>query len=336
MDVAGPASHALRDGWFQQREFTAVRVEFGRDSNRYRPLLLHVPDRESVGDRDAVRFKVGAQHLIEAEAAFERGVAHLREMSDGHSRQRVERTRHAQVAEHAVDAIQIFADVFQEENRAAEFGEVPGSDQRLQQRKVAARQPAGGAARNDRDDASTLGHQRLRPRAHPAEPPRGRNAAEHEVEVISGELRHLESGHRAVKGHHSRFHRERQQENRDVGIADDRPGPRRKAGEVHTIDNPVHAFAASQAPHRINTWVSERGIEISKPVDVAAAEIAMGVAGVGHHDRLVAECPAKFDAPDAVIAFEQRTGRGEESHPGAGSEPRWQDRLGRHTCSDYD
>ena len=110
----------------------------------------------------------------------------------------------------------------------------------------------------------------------------------------------------------------------------------RKPGEVDPVDDPVHAIAAPDAPHRVDIRRRQGRIEVGKAVVIAAGEIAIGLARVGSQVRFIAHRGTELGGARAVVALEQWPRWGNQGNASARTQARREDLLGYHRCSDYD
>ena len=201
-------------------------------------------------------------------------VGNLGEPSEGDAGDAVERARGAELREHAIEAIDRFVDVLEDENRAVEPRSEGRSAERGEHGKVTAGEPAG------RDSAAK---RRCFGGRH------GRDAAGHGRDerrsCIVGEMR---ARRRAVKGDELGAGADCRVERGDVRVADERARAVAPRGVVEAIEEPRCAVSTADAPDRVDRGVFGESVEVGAARVVDAGKVAGALEHVVADDRLPA------------------------------------------------
>ena len=169
--LAAERGGASADGRRHDLDVARARIKAGGDADRQRPLLVHMPDGKAVRDGDAERTEVRRQHLVEPHRAVGAAPLHLGEATDHDTGNAGQEAGQAEMREHAVDPVDLLADVLDEEDGAVERGKPRRPDERLDQREVSADEGTLRGAAGQGHDAVLLRDEHAFRLRQAAEPP---------------------------------------------------------------------------------------------------------------------------------------------------------------------
>ncbi len=232
-------------------------------------------------DRHIERQEVVVEDLIQRQYAIV-VVARLAlgEVAQHHAGHLVQGAGQAQRREHAIDPVDVFVDLLEEEDRAAELGRIGRADQRAQDRQVAAHQTASclaaaqraGAVLGRDDVVATLWRRVFQQRClgFHHQGAEGRHA----VAVP------LRTGHRAVEGDEAGLALHAVDQRGEVGEAAEELRLGGNQLVVELVDDAVAARATGHrddAGHRV---VCKHRVDVAGALRIGAAELAVAGAQV--------------------------------------------------------
>src|SRR6185295_4653069 len=286
---------SCREGFEEGEGGARARVELGQDPVREGVVHLAVAEGKAGGAREAG----GAGELLEdgvgaVVGGGGGGLLAVGEVAEDDAGDLGEDAGEVEVRPHAVEAVGALADVLEEEERAAEVGEVRRPEEAREDGEIPTHEPPARAAGDERARAL---HRR-----------RGLVGFEEGVEALEGVgrlLRQLrEDG--AVDGG-AVASEEREVERGDVGEADE--GLERGVVEAEAAEEPHRAVAATRAEDGAGAVVAEGLVELVEAAVVVAGEVAGFRVEARVEDGLVA---AGEDVESSLEGFTVERARGRD------------------------
>ena len=217
------------------------------------------------------------QDLVErAVLQEERRRIAVREFPERHPRDARQRARQPELGQHPVDAVVRLLDVLQEQDRAAQVGEVGRAAEVRHQAEVAAQQAPARFARHQGGHPVLPVHPALGSLEGrgPAEAHRRLAGPQHALELAQRIRREGAEGHRPVEGDEAGVAVDRHVERGDVAVADQRLGLALHEGVVERGQDPRGPVAAPYAPDRVHPVVGEHAVEVVGTGGVGAGQVA--------------------------------------------------------------
>src|SRR4051812_20215403 len=151
----------------EELDLAGIRIQPGSNAEGQSPLCLDMADGEAVGHRNAERFEIGREHLIQAQSAVWSGPLQLGKASDDGAGKALQEADRPQMGQRPVHPVEVLAYILEKENGAGEVRQVRGSDQTLQQGEVSPDERALGDPGAKGHDSALLRNQDVLGRGYP-------------------------------------------------------------------------------------------------------------------------------------------------------------------------
>ena len=238
--------------------------------------------RPAIAGTPSARGALGQDVLQHAVLDVECRRLAARELAEGDPGEPGQRAREPQLGEEAVDPIEGLVHVLEEEDGAAEVGEVRRPREVRHQAEIAAEEPALCPARHQRGHAVLplrLALARL-PARGCAQSNGGVRGPENLAQLGEGVGGEAARGDGPVKADQSRLRVQRHVQGGDVAVADERLGIGADEVPVQQRQQAGGAIPAPHAPQRIHRGIREGRLQIRGAVRVRAREVALAIEDV--------------------------------------------------------
>jgi hypothetical protein len=142
---------SLDDRGLEQVDLAGIGVQPSPNAERNSPLGIYMAEGKTIGDRDAQRTEVVAEHVIKTQSTVLPVSLELGELPDHDTCKFLQSTYSAELGKNPIDPVEVLADVLKKQERARQFGEPRRADQTLKQSQIAASKRALGNSTGNGD-----------------------------------------------------------------------------------------------------------------------------------------------------------------------------------------